>query len=93
MGFWKRPYGSFVSLVLAIFLLVSCAGLGFDVWGTVTSEAQFTEIEYIGSEAVPVVGSNARTTLIRLIFRAFRPEGGGAAGRGGRCQRVQANRH
>jgi hypothetical protein len=53
----KRPYASLVSFVLVIFLLAGCAG--FNMWGTVTSDTQFTEVEYLGGEAVPVIGADS----------------------------------
>jgi hypothetical protein len=62
----KRPYGSFISLVLAIFLLAGCVGFGFNMWGTVTSEAQFTQFEYLGGESIPVIGPDSSSDTVPL---------------------------
>lgn len=65
----KRPYGGLISLALALFLLTGCFGLGLDIWGTVSSEATFTEIEYVGGEAIPVVGISNTTPEAAPLWR------------------------
>ena len=54
----RRPNLAIIGLVLAIFLLVGCFGLGFEFWGTIGSEARFTELEFLDGDAVPVVGTD-----------------------------------
>jgi len=51
----RRPYFSFLGLGLAIVLLTGCVGL--NMWGHSSADMTFTQMEYVGGEAVPVLNS------------------------------------
>ncbi|MEJ2746934.1 MAG: hypothetical protein P8183_03315 [Anaerolineae bacterium] len=61
----KKPY-AILPLFLAAFLLVGCFGFGLDMWGTVKTDMQFTELEYLGGEAIPTVGLESLPTDLPL---------------------------
>lgn len=52
----KRPYTGLLALFLGVFLLAGCFGVGYDLWGTVKTDMQFTELEHLGGETIPTVG-------------------------------------
>ncbi|MCB9421136.1 MAG: hypothetical protein H6667_15145 [Ardenticatenaceae bacterium] len=65
-GMWswrkgKKPY-AILPLFLAVFLLVGCFGFGLDMWGTVKTDMQLTELEYLGGETIPTVGLDSLPT-------------------------------
>ncbi len=61
----KKPY-AILPLFLATFLLVGCFGFGFNLWGTVKTDMQFTELEYLGGETIPTVGLESMPTDLPL---------------------------
>ncbi len=57
----KNPY-AILPLFLATFLLVGCFGFGLDMWGTVKTDMELTELEYLGGETIPTVGLDSLPT-------------------------------